>query len=210
MFSKIEKEAKKLFTKAKGTHDWDHTERVLNLVIHIGKKEKADIEILKLSAVLHDIGREEEIRSNWKICHAERGAELAEKILKRYKIPKEKIEKIIDCIRTHRFKGKNIPKSLEAKVLYDADKLDAIGAIGLGRAFVFAGELGAKVHDPKVTVENSIEYSREDTAFRHFQDKLIKIKDKLLTDEGKLLAKSRHQFMVDFFDRINKETNGEY
>ena len=206
---KIENEAKKIFKNTKGCHDWDHTERVLNLCMHIGKKEKANIEILILSALLHDIAREDQDKSNGLICHAEKGAKTAREILKKYNFPEEKVDEIIHCIKCHRFRGGNIPKTLEAKILFDADKLDAIGAIGIGRAFVFSGEIGARIHNTKINIENSEAYSKDNTAFREFMVKLRKVKDKILTKEGKRFAKDRHDFMKIFFNRLNKETEGK-
>lgn len=208
ILEKIKKEAKKFFRDAKGCHSFDHTERVCNLCLHIGKKEKADMEILEIAALLHDIARGRQDKLGGSICHAEAGAEMAKKFLKKYGLPHEETEKIAHCIRCHRFRGKNIPESKEAKILFDADKLDAIGAIGIGRAFVFSGEVGAKVHNSSVDISKTKEYSREDTAYREFIVKLSKIKGRMLTGEGKRIARGRHQFMVDFFKRLNQEVKG--
>jgi uncharacterized protein len=204
----IKTEAKSYFTNARGSHDWDHTERVYDLCLRIGKKENADIEILKLAAILHDIGREEEDRSNGKICDAEKGAILARELLEKYKIEENKIDKIVHCVECHRFRGNKIPQSIEAKVLFDADKLDSIGAVGIGRTFLFAGEVGARLHNKEVDIENTKPYTVEDTGYREFVVKLSKIKDKMLTSEGKKIAEERHEFMVKFFDRLNEEVDG--
>ena len=208
-FQKIKEEAKTFFVDSKGSHDWEHTERVYNLCIRIGERENADMEILKLAAILHDISREKEDKSNGKIFHAEKGAVLAREILEKYNLEKEKINKIAHCIETHRFRGSKIPNSKEAKVLSDADKLDAIGASGIGRAFLFAGEVGAKLHNKDVDIENTKPYTKEDTAYREFVLKLSKIKDRMLTQRGKIIAEERHNFMKDFFNRLNKEVDGE-
>jgi len=208
-FDEIAKEIEKRYQKVRKSHDWEHTQRVYNLCMKIGEKESADLEILKLAAVLHDIGREEQDNSNGKLCHAQRGAVLARKILEKYNLPQEQINKIIHCIETHRFRGDKIPFSKEAKILYDADKLDAIGAIGIGRAFVFAGEIGAKVHDKDIDIDNTKSYTEEDTAYREFLVKLKKIKDRMLTEEGRRIAEERHKFMIDYFERLNKEVEGE-
>ena len=174
LIEKIKKEAKKYFKNAKGSHDWSHIERVYNLAMEIGRKEKADLEILKLSAIFHDIGRKSQDRSKGKNDHSKIGAKLAKKILKKYNFETEKIKKIIHCIETNRFRGKKKPKSKEAKILFDADKLDAIGAIGIGRAFLFAGEIGAKLHNKNPDIEKTKEYTTEDTAYREFIVKLRK------------------------------------
>jgi uncharacterized protein len=208
LIEKIKNEAKSYFTNAKGSHDWDHTERVYNLCLRIGKEENVDTGIIKLAAILHDIGREEEDRLNGKICHAERGAILARQILEKHNVEENKIAKITHCIETHRFRGDKIPQSKEAKVLFDADKLDSIGAVGIGRTFLFAGEVGARLHNKEVDIEKTKPYTVEDTGYREFVVKLSKIKDKMLTSEGKRIAEERHDFMVKFFDRLNEEVDG--
>ena len=207
-FNKILAEVKNIYSNIHGSHGWEHTERVYNLSLHIGKIEEANLEVLKYAALLHDIGRNEQDKSMGRLCHAEIGAKQARKLLNRYKITEELIEKIVHCIATHRYRGENIPLSLEAKILYDADKLDAIGAIGIGRAFVFSGEIGAKVHLKDIKIENTKSYSENDTAYREYLVKLRNIKNKLLTEEGKRLGEGRHRFMLEFFDRINKEVAG--
>ena len=201
--------AKKLFAGAKSCHDWDHTERVLKMCLHIGKKENANLRILFAAAVLHDIGREEELKSSRKIDHAEYGASISRRILQDHHYIEMEIDQISSCILTHRYRGDRVPASLEAKILYDSDKIDAIGAIGIGRAFHFASEIGARVHGTEITLENSTEFSRDDTAYRHYLDKLCKVKDKLFTAEGKRIAEGRQQFMKKFFDQLNLEAIGK-
>lgn len=208
LFSQIKKEAKKSFASAKGSHDWTHTQRVYTLCMHIGKKEKADLKVIKLAAILHDIGREQEDNSEGKTCHAQKGARLARQLLIKYKLDKKSVDKVVQCIACHRFRGKKIPQSKEAKVLFDADKLDSIGAVGIGRAFLFAGEVGAKLHNKGVNLSKTRPYTQEDTAYREFTVKLKKIKNRMLTKEGKQLAKERHKFMVDFFERLDREIAG--
>jgi len=209
IFEKIEEEAQKYFKHARGSHDWSHVERVYNLALKIGKKEKADLEVLKLAAILHDIGRQRQDEVNGKIDHSEFGAKLARKILEKYNFKREKIEKIIHCIETNRFRGNRKPESEEAKVLFDADKLDAIGATGIGRAFLFAGEVGAKLHDGNIDINKTREYTKDDSAYREYLVKLRKIKNRIFTKEGKRIAKERHKFMVNFFKRLNKEVSGK-
>lgn len=209
LFDEITKEAQAIFQRAKGSHDWDHTERVLRLSLHIGEKEGADLEVVAYAAILHDIGRAKQDLSKGKICHAEAGAVMAREILEKYSLWGEKVNQIIHCIEAHRFRKGNPPQTKEARVLYDADKLDAIGAIGIGRAFVFSGEIGARVHNSLVDVNDDHDYTKEDTAYREYLVKLSKIKDKILTNEGRRIAEDRHAFMEAFFDRLNKEAEGE-
>ncbi len=190
------------------SHGWDHVRRVHEMCLKMGKKEKADLLILSLAALLHDIGRKEEQASKGSICHARVGAQKAGKILSQLGVSRTVRKEVLACIRSHRFRGKQFPKSLEAKILFDADKLDSIGAVGIGRAFLFAGEVGARLHNSHKDLSKTVSYSREDTAYREFRLKLIKVKDRMLTPAGKSLAEGRHRFMVGFFKRLDAEWKG--
>ncbi len=190
-------------------HDFDHSKRVLNIALSIGEKENADLNIIKISALLHDIGRQKQDESKGKFCHAEEGAKMAREILEEFGLDKDLINSVVHCIETHRFRKGNPPLTKEAKVIYDADKLDGIGAIGILRATSFSGFLGAKVHNPHVDIETTLEYGNEDSAYREYLVKLVKVKNKMLTEEGKKLAEERDKFMHLFFNRANKEVEGE-
>ena len=198
----------KYVSNASGSHDWHHVERVRKLCLHIAEVEGADKDALEIAAYLHDVGRPYQEESKGRICHAEKGAEMARFLLENQPLSREQKLNIVHCIQTHRFRGNNVPETLEAKILFDADKLDAIGAIGIGRAFLFAGEVGAKLHNSVNDPENTEVYTKEDTAYREFRVKLSKIKDRMLTHEGRLMALERHAFMEDFFVRFMKEHEG--
>ena len=204
----IRAEVRAGFDGARGSHDWDHTERVLRLCRRIGTREKADLFVLTLAAMLHDIGRAEEDRSRGRRCHAEAGAAQAGTILAGRGLPEDLIGRIVHCIAAHRYRKAVKPETLEARVLFDADKLDSIGAVGIGRAFLFAGEVGARLHDPDIDVEKTKPYTKEDTAYREFLVKLRHIKDRMTTAEGRRIARERHAFMKEFFSRLNRETTG--
>jgi len=209
IIEKIKTIALTYFHDSRGSHDWEHSERVMNLALHIAKSENANLQIVQIAAILHDIGRETQDKSSGKICHADEGARLAVEILKDFDLPKEDKTNIVHCIQTHRFRNAHEPETIEAKALFDADKLDSIGAVGIGRAFLFSGEIGAKLHNYNVDISQTKAYTKEDTAYREFIVKLSKVKDRLLTEEGKRMAKGRHDFMVQFFDRMNREAEGE-
>ncbi len=200
--------ARNHFEDAKYSHDWEHTERVYKLCMHIGASEGADLDVLAISAFLHDIGRTHQDNAKGSICHAEKGADMARKMLEKYPIPREKKENIIHCILTHRYRNSHVPETIEAKVLFDADKLDAIGAVGIARAYLFAGEVGAVLHNPDAIPEQTKPYSKDDTGYREYRVKLNRIKDKMLTSEGKRMAQERHAFMEEFFERFLKEHEG--
>jgi len=207
---KISEKIQPYFEGVNSCHDFSHTQRVRDMALQLGRKENADLEILNVAALLHDISRKEQDESDGKICHARKGAELARKILEEMNYNSDKINAVIHCVETHRFRGnENKPESKEAKILFDADKLDAIGGIGILRAASFSGHIKAMVHNNEVHANNSEDYSDGDTAFREFLINLSKVKNKILTDSGRKLAEGRHKFMEDFFNRVNREVKGE-
>ncbi|MDL2329022.1 HD domain-containing protein [Desulfosarcina sp. OttesenSCG-928-A07] len=207
---RVQKAAQSDFSRAKGSHDWDHTLRVLRLAVHIARQEGADEGIVRAAAYLHDIGRAHPDDAGGKCCHAKQGVIRAQSILFGESISPETRENILHCIAAHRFRQGEPPRTLEAKVLFDADKLDAIGAIGVARAFLFAGEIGARLHSPEVAhIARMPAYSIHDTGYREYVVKLSVIHEQMLTATGRHLAQARHRFMVDFFDRFLEEYEGE-
>ena len=214
----IEAEAKKYFQKASGCHDWTHVERVRALALKIGKKEKADLGILELAALLHNICRCEEMENKGKVCHAEKGSEKAKTILKRFGVDAETIDKIVHCIISHRQRNNYNPESIEAKILFDADKLDIIGAVGIGRLFVFAGYIGAFIKGkPFYTVQEKIHaknnkkyvWTKDDSAILEYETHGKYIINKLYTKEGRRIGRERHNYMKKFFERFWQEVNVE-
>ena len=201
--------AERLFDRRSGSHDWEHTLRVHRLCRRIGQAEGADLLVAEAAAYLHDIGRAHQDRANGQLCHAEKGAALARQLLQSHHLATDRRENIIHCIAAHRFRRGESPRTLEARVLFDADKLDAIGAVGVARAFLFAGELGARLHSPDVDVTRAPAYSVDDTGYREYVVKLSKIRDRILTPAGRRLADDRHRFMTGFFDRFLEEYEGE-
>jgi uncharacterized protein len=209
LLSRIRQQARGHFSQARGSHDWDHTLRVHGLGRRIGIAENADLLVVEAAAYLHDIGRADQDRTDGKWCHAETGAAMAREILAETPLDDNRRKNIIHCIAAHRFRQGEGPRTLEAKVLFDADKLDAIGAVGVARAFLFAGELGARLHSPEVDVAQAPAYSVNDTGYREYVVKLSKIRERILTPTGRRLAEARHRFMTDFFDRFLEEYKGE-
>ncbi len=192
-----------------GSHGWDHVERVLSLCHRIVRHEpEADPFIVEAAALLHDIARADEDRSCGRICHAEMGCTMAYEFLRDRGLDVDRALHISECILTHRFRNTLVPSTSEARVLYDADKLDSIGAVGIGRAFLFSGEIGARLHVMDGDVTRSSSYSTEDTAHREFMVKLRYVKDHMLTDEGKRIASERHVFMEHFFRQLLEEITG--
>jgi uncharacterized protein len=209
LVDRIKQMAQSYFEGANGSHDWEHTLRVGRLCERIGRVEAVDMEVLLIAAYLHDIGRSNQDATNGAVCHAEKGAQMAQSIVDTLPVSDVRKQNIVHCIRSHRFRGNCEPQTPEARVLFDADKLDAIGAVGVARAYLFAGEVGARLHNPDIDIEQAKPYSLDDTGFREFKVKLSKIKDRILTAEGQNLARERHAFMETFFNRFLEEYEGK-
>ncbi len=209
MLNTVERMAYTYFQGARGSHNWDHTLRVRRLCERIGTAEGVDMDVLLAAAYLHDIARSYQDDSNGAVCHAEKGARLAGSIVEKLPLTTDQKKNILHCIRSHRFRGTHKPRTPEARVLFDADKLDAIGAVGVARAFLFAGEVGARLHSEDANIEATMPYSIDDTGYREFKVKLRKIKDRILTREGQKLAVDRHSIMEEFFNRFLEEYEGK-
>ena len=145
----VRREARRLMAAGRGSHGFDHVERVLALALRLGAESGADERVLALAALLHDVGRAQEDGSAGATCHAAAGAAMAREILLRHGADARCARRVADCVRRHRYRGAARPASREAKLLFDADKLDSLGAVGIGRAFLFAGEVGARLHNSR-------------------------------------------------------------
>ncbi len=196
------------FEKNNPCHDFYHVDRVLGLAMRIGKREGADIDILRMAVLLHDVARGEQDESLGVVCHAERGGEIAREILLEFGCEEDVVDRVVHCVEAHRNRQHKVPESVEAKVLYDADKLDGIGAIGVLRLASFSGDIGSIVHDPNVVPENTKSYSKDDSAYREFLVSHVGFGDKMLTESGREVAVERQRFMGEFFDRANREVLG--
>ena len=201
--------ARARMASVKPSHGWDHVERVMALAARLALAEGADPFIVRLAAALHDIARAAEDESSGAVCHAEEGSREAYAFLTGLGLDEESARHVADCVLTHRFRKARVPATIEAAVLHDADKLDAIGAIGVGRAFLFAGEVGAKAHNGDADIRSTEAYSEEDTAYREYSVKLRHLKERMATAEGRRIAGGRHDFMVEVFSRLDREHRGE-
>jgi uncharacterized protein len=210
----IEGIAREYFQGASGCHDWTHVEWVRNVALRIASKEGADRGIVEIAALLHDIGRKEEMKNRGAVCHAEEGAIHSRRILKRLGFDEETIEAVVHCVRAHRYRNEHIPQTVEAKSIFDADKLDSIGAVGVARDFLFAGRPGLgnlyTGNEKKLAATGKdYSYTEEDSAVLEYEVKLKHIKEKMLTKTGKAIARDRHLFMKQFFARFWREVQGK-
>lgn len=203
-------------------HDMDHVMRVYAMALKIATKEKGvDMDILKAATLLHDIARvKEDDDVTGKICHAEESAKMCEPILKKIGYNAQKIEKIKHCILSHRFKNSHVPESIEAKILFDADKLDSLGAIVIMRAGMWMGRHKCSIFPTiplnKYAKENlvggkltgRIKNSSLHNIFYEHEIKNKKLPGKMLTSTGRKIAAERLKFVDFFMDRLQKEAEG--
>ena len=193
-------------------HDWEHTKRVLRNALIISESEsskKPDLDIVKAAALLHDIARAEDLFNEGKICHAELGAKMVPDILKHLNLVDIDAEKVANCVLRHRYRNKqDAPQTIEEKIVFDADKLDSLGAVGVARAIHFSGRIGSALHNTKEVALSSKEYSKQDSAYREYLVKLRYIPERMMTESGKAMAIERFEFMRIFFERINLEVYG--
>jgi len=205
---RIEKVASDFFP-GQGHHGFDHTLRVRSLARRIARKEKADMEIVEAAALLHDIARPKE--DSGKIeDHATEGAEDAAAVLGGLGFPEEKIEAVKYCIAVHRASKRMKAETKEAAILQDANRLDALGAIGIARVFQMAGAMQHDLYDP--TEDNNREYAGEyGAALNHLIRKSIRLlkPESFNTKTGRKIAKQRHGFVKKFVERFIDEWKGE-
>jgi uncharacterized protein len=206
-------QAREYYPAGDPAHDFDHVLRVLAMVRRLASAEGADLEIVETAALLHDIARSDERESG---CdHALESARRSAKILDGW--PRDRMEAVAHAIAAHRFRNDLVPATLEAKVLYDADKLDSMGAIGVARAYAVAGMCGqrlwAAIDEGWVEQKSSQEHHRdmnaEHTPVHEFAFKLSRLEGTLFTPTARAIAALRHEFMVAYFTRLEQEVRGE-
>ena len=203
--TKIKLEANKLFHNLGPSHDWAHVERVLKTALILGRKEKADLKIIKIATYLHDVGRKDLKEIGYD--HAIEGSTIARKILKKYRLSKEDVDNVCHCIEAHRFrKGKN-PISIEAKCLHDADKLDVLGAVGIARSYIYLGETRDCVLYKK-SKRKTLSKKRTNSVQEEYEVKYKYLPDKMSTKTGKAIALKRLKYMKSFLDRLEQEVKG--
>lgn len=202
-------EARRYYEGADAVHDFDHVLRVLALAERIAQAEGADLEIVRAAALLHDVGREQAEAQG--LDHAEFAARRSREILAGQS--PEKVAAVVQAIAAHRFRAGPAPATLEAQVLFDADKLDAIGAIGVARAFAYGGAHGQRLWVPPESVDLARWQASGDdadhTPVHEFVVKLSRLKECLFTPTGRAIAEERHAYMAAFYARLEAEVRGQ-
>ncbi|MBN2094714.1 MAG: HD domain-containing protein [Candidatus Aenigmarchaeota archaeon] len=202
--SQIAEESEKIMVSCpRAAHHFEHIKRVLKLGLEIGKEEGADMAILKPAILMHDLGRTCE---DGKTHHSKFSVDVAKKVLEKVDYPKEYWGPILYAIENHSWRSTAERK--EAQILQDADKLDAIGAIGLARGFAFGGSNNWPEYNPE---DPFLKQDRpmENYTVDHIYWKILRLKRKMHTKKGKELAEEREKFVREFLDRMEKELNGE-
>ncbi len=198
---------KETLAGAEAGHDWWHTYRVWQNAKHIGKEENVDMQVVELAALLHDIADAKFYNGDETI-----GPAMAGRFLKRLGVGAGVIEQVVNIIRHMSFKNSfeaNIWTSPEMKVLQDADRLDAIGAIGIARAFSYGGFRGSAFYDPAIPPNLNMDketYKKSNApTINHFYEKLLLLKDGMHTQTGRQMAEERHRFMESYLQQFYKE-----
>ena len=197
---------------AEGGHDWFHVERVYRNTLLISKEEKVDTFVVSLAALLHDIADPKFFNGDETL-----GPKKAQNFLKKQRVDNEIIKHVINIIRYISFKNsfdkkRNKFTSKELEVVQDADRLDAIGAIGIARCFNYGGFKSRALYNPEISP--NLDMSKEEyknsnaPTINHFYEKLLLLKDKMNTSSGKKIALSRHDFMVEYLNQFYSEWNG--
>ena len=185
-------------------HDITHTLRVRDLCLHISSIEGGDPEILEASALLHDIGRPDEIKDP-AIDHAELSARLSPKILDRAGFPAQKIPAVVYAIANHRYSSGITPDSLEARILQDADRLDITGAVGIAMTFAYSGAYGHMLYHPDDPMCKKHKPDDNKYAMDHILSKLIQLPTSMHTNTARHIANERNKFLLDFIDQFKQE-----
>jgi uncharacterized protein len=209
IINKTEDYVKSILLEESSGHDWWHIYRVWKLAKSIAEKEKADLFIVELAALLHDI-------ADWKFTNGDEevGPKLAREWLEPLGVEKKDIDHITEIIKDLSYKGAKVQtsmKTLEGKVVQDADRLDAMGAIGIARCFAYGGHKGREIYNPEIKPQlhdSADAYkNNKSPSINHFYEKLLLLKDLINTESAKAIAQKRHEFMEFFLVEFYKEVS---
>ena len=200
---------KELFREEYSGHDFYHTHRVFRLAERLAREEGADLLTVRLAALLHDVDDRKLSPDTWE-KHLR-----AVHFLRVQGVEEERIADILQIIHEVSFRGSDslVPSTMEGKCVQDADRLDAIGAIGIARCFAYGGSRRRPLHDPecppRLNMDAAAYYQNESTSINHFYEKLLLLADTMTTQSGKRIARERHQYLQGFLDEFLAEWEGE-
>jgi len=194
-------------------HDKHHVYRVLNGALDIaGHETDVDMDVLIAACLLHDIGREEQF-ANPQLCHAQIGAIMAYEYLVSRNWPTQKAFNVKECIAAHRYRSESPPQSIEAKILFDSDKLEATGLIGIARTLIYQGIVTHPIYimdDNRQIISQNIEGEDSASFFQEYNFKLKNIYHLLFTQRAKVIAMGRQKAAIDFYDNLHAEITQNY
>lgn len=203
--------ASKYYPVDDAVHGFDHVLRVLNLCLEIGAAEAADLQVLQAAALLHDAAGAAPSHPGQRARHEMASAELAQEVLEGEGWPPARVEAVLHCIRAHRYRSAEAPHTLEAKILFDADKLDVLGAFGIARTLGYAQQAGEPAYAPasedfRQTGER--QPGEPHSAYHEYLFKLRHVAQKLHTDAARELAARREPLLHQFFRQLEQEAAG--
>ena len=192
-------------------HDKHHVYRVLNAALDIASHETADMDVLIAACLLHDIGRQQQF-DNPQLCHAKVGGTMAYEFLLDQGWPESKAQDVRECIAAHRFRSDSPPQSIEAKILFDADKLEASGLIGIARTLIYEGQVAEPLYildgDGKIVIDGG--GADISSFFQEYNFKLKNVYQAFYTARAKEIAAQRQQAAVDFYENLYAELSQNY
>ncbi|WKA53300.1 HD domain-containing protein [Planococcus shixiaomingii] len=206
IIEQCEKAVKEIYDTFDASHDWQHIKRVMHNAKKIMEQEKADAFLVEMAVLLHDVSDPK---------YRKDGEDLESAIMDTLDLTEKEKSEIGKIIQSVSFKGGHgVPaETIEARIVQDADRLDAIGAIGIARTFAFGGAKDRKLYDweekPRQNMSEAEYRSKPTSSVTHFYEKLLLLKDRMTTDAGRQIAEERHRFMVSFLEQLHNETDGK-
>ena len=207
LIDKIKETVQTVYNNFDASHDFQHIERVYqNAEVLLLSEPTADKEVVRLAVLLHDVSDKKYADSK----------EAEDRLIEGLPLAEDKKQHIRDVIASVSFSGGNeLPATtIEAKIVRDADRLDAIGAIGIARTFAYGGAKGRKLYDAeeeaRLEMTEEEYYGKNTSSVTHFYEKLLLLKDMMVTEKGKEMAKERHEFMVAFLQQLKNEVDGKH
>ncbi len=206
----VEQQVKEQFENEGTGHDWFHIDRVRRIALEIQEKEGGNRVVIELGALLHDISDHKFNGGDFEL-----GAKVSDQILEKLNVDAETINSVASIVKNVSYKGsgeKDTMESLEGKIVQDADRIDAIGAVGIARTFAYGGAIGQPIYDPLIPpINNQTKESyvnERSHTINHFYEKLLLLKDRMHTKTGREIAEERTRFMQDFLNQFYKEWGG--
>ncbi len=193
VIGKLEKNVQGILARESTGHDWYHIDQVRKMALRIAEKEGGDALVVEIAALAHDVG-DHKLHGSKEV-----GRKITCRVLEVAGLERKMFDDVMHIIDTMSFSGGKVPDSLEGKIVQDADRLYALGAIGIARAFAYGGHKGRPIHDPK----------GKGATIDHFYEKLLLLQDKMNTKTGRKIARSRHDYMEKFLKRFYAEWNAE-